>query len=63
MKYALGLRHNQLPEYIYRMRLLGYPPGWLKEAEVHRSAMSLIGGDGKGMLKIMFIILTIKFTK
>uniref|UniRef100_A0A914VG94 PSP proline-rich domain-containing protein n=1 Tax=Plectus sambesii TaxID=2011161 RepID=A0A914VG94_9BILA len=35
---ALGLRRNELPEWIYRMRKLGfikgYPPGYLKQAIV-----------------------------
>ena len=52
LRNALGIRHNQLAEHIYRMRLIGYPPGWLKEAEVHRSDVSVIGSDGKGKLQI-----------
>ncbi|KAK5644889.1 hypothetical protein RI129_006189 [Pyrocoelia pectoralis] len=31
LQEALGLRYNQLPEHIYRMRKLGYPPGWFNE--------------------------------
>merc|ERR1712131_321647 len=26
LRHALGLRHYQLPEHIYRMRVIGYPP-------------------------------------
>ncbi|XP_029475124.1 zinc finger CCHC domain-containing protein 8 isoform X1 [Rhinatrema bivittatum] len=44
---ALGLTENNLPPFIYRMRQLGYPPGWLKEAELENSGLSLYDGDGK----------------
>uniref|UniRef100_A0A3Q3MBH7 Zinc finger CCHC domain-containing protein 8 n=1 Tax=Labrus bergylta TaxID=56723 RepID=A0A3Q3MBH7_9LABR len=38
---ALGLDGNALPPLIYRMRQLGYPPGWLKEAEMENSGLAL----------------------
>ena len=38
---ALGLRKDELPRYIYMMRDLGYPPGWMKHAEIGQSGMSL----------------------
>ena len=41
LQEALGLRENQLPPYIYRMREVGYPPGWLKEAEIHHSGKNI----------------------
>ncbi|XP_024130775.1 zinc finger CCHC domain-containing protein 8 [Oryzias melastigma] len=41
---ALGLDNNTLPPLIYRMRQLGYPPGWLKEAEMENSGLSLYDG-------------------
>ncbi|XP_051545190.1 zinc finger CCHC domain-containing protein 8-like [Myxocyprinus asiaticus] len=43
---ALGVTANTLPPFIYRMRELGYPPGWLKEAEMENSGLMLY--DGKG---------------
>ncbi|XP_028271049.1 zinc finger CCHC domain-containing protein 8 [Parambassis ranga] len=43
---AMGVDGNRLPPLIYRMRHLGYPPGWLKEAEVENSCLKLY--DGKG---------------
>ncbi|CAL8249864.1 unnamed protein product [Boreogadus saida] len=44
---ALGVGANTLPPLIYRMRQLGYPPGWLKEAEVEKSGLALYDGkDG-----------------
>ena len=38
---ALGLRKDELPRYIYMMRELGYPPGWMKHAEIGQSGISL----------------------
>lgn len=43
---ALGIDNNSLPPLIYRMRQLGYPPGWLKEAEMENSGLSLYDGNG-----------------
>ncbi|XP_053726490.1 zinc finger CCHC domain-containing protein 8 [Synchiropus splendidus] len=42
---ALGVEANTLPPLIYRMRLLGYPPGWLKEAEMENSGLTMYDGD------------------
>ncbi|XP_026176852.1 zinc finger CCHC domain-containing protein 8 isoform X2 [Mastacembelus armatus] len=42
---ALGIDHNTLPPLIYRMRQLGYPPGWLKEAELENSGLTLYDGN------------------
>lgn len=47
---ALGIDGNTLPPLIYRMRQLGYPPGWLKEAEMENSGLALY--DGNGMLEV-----------
>lgn len=47
LRHALGLRPNQLPLYIYRMRVLGYPPGWLKEAEVHQADVKMYDATGR----------------
>lgn len=44
---ALGITANTLPPFIYRMRELGYPHGWLKEAEMENSGLMLY--DGKSM--------------
>uniref|UniRef100_A0A8C4ZLU2 Zinc finger CCHC domain-containing protein 8 n=1 Tax=Gadus morhua TaxID=8049 RepID=A0A8C4ZLU2_GADMO len=46
---ALGVGANTLPPLIYRMRQLGYPPGWLKEAEVEKSGLALYDGKGEGL--------------
>ncbi|XP_056103339.1 zinc finger CCHC domain-containing protein 8-like isoform X1 [Rhinichthys klamathensis goyatoka] len=42
---ALGITVNTLPPFIYRMRELGYPPGWLKEAEMENSGLILYDGS------------------
>lgn len=34
LREALNLPENDIPIWIYRMRALGYPPGWLKKAIV-----------------------------
>ncbi|XP_078523698.1 zinc finger CCHC domain-containing protein 8 isoform X2 [Lissotriton helveticus] len=44
LQEALGVSENHLPPFIYRMRQLGYPPGWLKEAEMENSGLSLYDG-------------------
>lgn len=44
---ALGVTEKTLPPFIYRMRQLGYPPGWLKEAEMEKSGLTLYDGKGK----------------
>ncbi|XP_035236209.1 zinc finger CCHC domain-containing protein 8 [Anguilla anguilla] len=41
---ALGVTEHTLPPFIYRMRQLGYPPGWLKEAELESSGLALYDG-------------------
>ncbi len=33
LREALGINDNELPPYIYKMRSLGYPPGYLKSKE------------------------------
>jgi len=38
---ALGVQPSHLPPYIYRLRELGYPPGWLKHASIKESGLSL----------------------
>ncbi|NWX11731.1 ZCHC8 protein, partial [Aegotheles bennettii] len=44
---ALGVSDKSLPPFIYRMRQLGYPPGWLKEAEMEHSGLALYDGKGQ----------------
>ena len=33
-----------LPIWIYKMRVLGYPPGWIKQAEIQPN-LDIIGDD------------------
>lgn len=42
LKQALGVRDNQLPPFIYLMRELGYPAGWLIEAQAKKSDLELV---------------------
>jgi len=51
LRNALGLRPDQVSEVAYRMRLLGYPPGWLMEARVHTGELEVYGGDGSALLQ------------
>ncbi|XP_077164678.1 zinc finger CCHC domain-containing protein 8 [Paroedura picta] len=44
---ALGVTEKNLPPFIYRMRQLGYPPGWLKEAEMEKSGLTLYDGKSE----------------
>ncbi|XP_050322842.1 zinc finger CCHC domain-containing protein 8 homolog [Bactrocera neohumeralis] len=50
LQTALGLKRGELPFFFYRMRKLGYPPGWLEEAKVVHSGISLINSDGDAVM-------------
>jgi len=50
----MGLRPDQAPPYIYRMRELGYPPGWVEEAKVSHSGLTMFVSDGQGKLILCF---------
>ena len=45
LREALGLRKGELPFFFYRMRVLGYPPGWLEDAKVEHSGINLFNSD------------------
>lgn len=47
LREALGLRKNELPPYIYRMRFFGYPPGWLEDAKFVYSNLDMFDAEGK----------------
>lgn len=47
LRQALGLRARELPLYIYKMRLYGYPEGWLEEAKINHSGLSLFHTEVK----------------
>lgn len=44
LREALGIRADELPTYIYKMRQLGYPPGYLPGAS--NSTLLLYNADG-----------------
>ncbi|XP_053675600.1 zinc finger CCHC domain-containing protein 8 homolog [Anopheles nili] len=46
LRSALGLGSRDLPQHIYRMRIFGYPPGWLEEAKITHSGLHLFGSNG-----------------
>ncbi|XP_058831478.1 zinc finger CCHC domain-containing protein 8 homolog [Topomyia yanbarensis] len=50
LRQALGLGKRDLPMHIYRMRMFGYPPGWLEEAKVTHSGLQLFDSDGTPVL-------------
>lgn len=41
LRAALGIRSRELPIHVYKMRQYGYPPGWLEEAKVTDSGLSM----------------------
>ena len=41
-----GLRDNEIPQHIYRMRVMGYPPGWLLQAEATNSGLAMFDKTG-----------------
>lgn len=45
LRNALGLRSKELPTHIYRMRMLGYPPGWLEQAKVSGSGLTMFDSE------------------
>lgn len=48
LRKALDISSKELPEFIYRMRGLGYPPGWMQEALNKESGISIFDKDGNG---------------
>ena len=45
----MGINANQLPPYIYQMRVLGYPPGHLEQMNEEVSAgFKMFDTHGKG---------------
>ncbi|GFO43104.1 Zinc finger cchc domain-containing protein 8 [Plakobranchus ocellatus] len=47
LREALGLSTDQLPTHIYKMRLYGYPPGWLAEAKQVQSGVTIFDKHGR----------------
>uniref|UniRef100_A0A182PML4 PSP proline-rich domain-containing protein n=1 Tax=Anopheles epiroticus TaxID=199890 RepID=A0A182PML4_9DIPT len=46
LRSALGLGSRDLPTHVYKMRLFGYPPGWLEDAKITHSGLQLFGSNG-----------------
>lgn len=47
LRNALDVEPNELPFFTYRMRVLGYPPAWLQDAEIEESGLEIYGLDDK----------------
>ncbi|ESO08616.1 hypothetical protein HELRODRAFT_190787 [Helobdella robusta] len=47
LRTALGLGPSDLPPYIYRMRNIGYPPGYLQQAYINEPQMTMFGPQGR----------------
>ncbi|GFS27989.1 zinc finger CCHC domain-containing protein 8 [Elysia marginata] len=47
LQEALGLKPDQLPQHIYKMRLYGYPPGWLADAKQVQSGVTIFDKHGR----------------
>lgn len=47
LREALGIGSGELPFFFYRMRVLGYPPGWLEDARVAHSGIALFDSEGR----------------
>ncbi|GLV32556.1 uncharacterized protein CBL_00734 [Carabus blaptoides fortunei] len=46
LRRALDLRRHEIPSYVYGMRTLGYPPGWLKEALITNTKIQMFDFHG-----------------
>ncbi|EFA04058.1 zinc finger CCHC domain-containing protein 8 homolog [Tribolium castaneum] len=49
LRRALGLYRDEAPHYVYLMRSMGYPPGWLEEAKIEHSNLDMFDIDGKNV--------------
>ena len=45
LRVALGMSKKSLPVWIHRMRILGYPPGWLRKADMTNTTINFIDGE------------------
>ena len=41
------MKDDELPAHIYQMRRMGYPPGWLLDAEVDSSGLAMFDKTGR----------------
>lgn len=56
LREALGISTQQLPPYIYQMRILGYPPGHLENAKQSTSGLTMFDKHGQGEVLMTFIL-------
>lgn len=55
LRDALGLRRHELPLYIYKMRLYGYPEGWLEDAKINHSGLTMINSEVIKSFSVFFL--------
>lgn len=60
MLSALGLSKNEIPLHVYKMREYGYPSGWLEEAKVEYSGISIFTAPNQRKLKLLINMVKIK---
>lgn len=58
---ALGLPENGIPVHVYRMREIGYPRGWIDEAKVEYSGISIFTAPNKCNYKSIFDFIFVFF--
>uniref|UniRef100_A0A182MHG9 PSP proline-rich domain-containing protein n=1 Tax=Anopheles culicifacies TaxID=139723 RepID=A0A182MHG9_9DIPT len=46
LRNALGLGPRDIPLHVYKMRVFGYPPGWMEDARITHSGLQLFGSNG-----------------
>ncbi len=46
LRDALGLRSRDVPDFIYQMRIYGYPPGWIEEMKEENDGINIIDRVG-----------------
>lgn len=60
LREALGIGKDQLPPYIYRMRSIGYPPGWLLNAKMDYSGIEMFDSEGNSKFSSLLCFIVIK---
>lgn len=51
LREAIGLHRDKIPIWVYRMRVLGYPPGWLNIADMSKTVVPIHDGNGEADVK------------
>lgn len=54
LRFALNIKDYEIPNHIYHMRRLGYPPGWLQMAKITSSNITLFDFHGSSISNNQF---------